>query len=360
MSRLLNTTPRQDGFRIPAESDSHDACWMLFPFRPDVWRENARPAQAAFARVTAAISQFEPVIMGVKPGYEAIARQIVPQNIKIVSLEYDDCWMRDTGASFVVNDRGELRGVEWGFNAWGGLYASWENDGAVARQMLEMTNADRYQADFVLEGGSIDYDGDGTLYTTAECLLNPNRNPHLSQSEIEQRLQDYANVEKVMWLNRGVYEDETSGHIDNLCRVVRPGEVVLTWTNDRYDPQYEISQEVHDHLMSETDAKGRKIRVHKIHQPDPMFITEVESQGIEAVEGNHPRRTGQRLAASYVNFYVANSGVIVPQFDDSHDHDALQVLQDCFPGHQIVGVPGREILLGGGNIHCITQQQPCP
>jgi len=180
----------------------------------------------------------------------------------------------------------------------------------------------------------------------------------LTKKEIEETLREYLNVEKTVWLGRGVYLDETSGHIDNLCCFVRPGVVALTWTDDRSDPQYETSLDAYDRLRAATDARGRKFEVHKIHQPEPMTITKEESEGIDAVEGTLPRRAGDRLAGSYINFYVANDGIVMPAFDDPHDGAAIETLQRLFPKRRVVDVPAREILLGGGNIHCITQQQP--
>jgi len=210
----------------------------------------------------------------------------------------------------------------------------------------------------VLEGGSIHVDGKGTLYTTEECLLDEGRNSTLSKAEIEVVLADYLNIEKVIWLPRGVFNDETNGHVDNIMTVVRPGEVILTWTDDKNDPQYEISNEAYDVLMTEKDARGRSLKVHKLHQPNPILITKEESEGVDAVEGTLPRLEGDRLAASYVNFLIVNKGVVVPVFNDEHDQSALQQLSEIFPDRKIVGVYAREILLGGGNIHCITQQQP--
>jgi len=224
--------------------------------------------------------------------------------------------------------------------------------------VAEIERMDRYQAPIVLEGGSIHVDGEGTLLTTEECLLNPNRNPNLTKEEIEQVLREYLDVEKILWLGRGVYLDETSGHVDNLCCFVRPGAVALTWTDDTSDSQYETSLDAYERLRSATDARSRTLEVHRIHQPNPITITAEESRGVDVVEGTLPRRPGDRMAGSYINFYVANGGVVAPTFDDPHDDAALQTLQRLFPERRVVGVPAREILLGGGNIHCITQQQP--
>ena len=335
---------------------------MLWPERPDNWRLGGKPAQRAFADVAAAIAQFEPVTVGVSSGQFRNARRMLPTCIRVVEMSSNDAWMRDCGPTFVVNDQGVVRGIDWDFNAWGGLhgglYFPWDQDGLVARKVLEIERLDCYKVDLVLEGGSIHVDGEGTCLTTKECLLNPNRNSHLTRAEIEENLRQYLNVEKVIWLDRGVYQDETSGHVDNLICFIRPGVVALTWTDDESDPQYEISTQAYEQLSAATDAKGRGFEIHKIHQPGPIYITPEESKGVDAVEGTLPRKAGNRLAGSYINFYIANGGVIMPTFDDPHDSAAIETLQKLFPDRQVVGVPAREILLGGGSIHCITQQQP--
>lgn len=343
---------------MPAEFEPHAGCWLLWPERPDVWPERAKFAQSAFAQVATAIARFESVTVGVSRTQYQNARAMLPSNIRVIELSADDAWLRDSGPTFVKNAQGLLRGVHWEFNAWGGAYSNWEQDRLVAQKILDLEHIDRYKADFVLEGGSIHVDGEGTLITTSQCLLNPNRNPRLSQSEIEDHLKAYLNVEKVIWLNRGVYNDETSGHVDNLCCFVRPGVVALTWTDDSRDPQYEISTEAYEQLSRETDAKGRQLEIHRIHQPGPLHTTEAESKSIEFVEGTLFRPPGTRLPASYINFYIANGGIIVPTFNDPHDSEALKTLQYLFPEREIIGIYARDILLGGGNIHCITQQQP--
>jgi agmatine deiminase len=362
MYQTLEGTPKQDGFRMPGEFEKHAKTWMLWPERPDNWRLGAKPAQKAFVDVAKAIAQFEPVTMGVSRGQFNNARGMLPNQIRVVEMSNDDSWIRDCGPTFVVNDQGDVHGIDWVFNAWGGLvnglYFPWDQDDLIPLKVLNIEELPRYKAPIVLEGGSIHVDGEGTLYTTAECLLDEGRNPDLSQSEIEAVLEDYLNLKKVIWLPKGVYNDETNGHVDNILTVVRPGEVILSWTDDQADPQYDISHAALEVLMQEKDAGGRSIKVHKLHQPNPILITEEESEGVDPVEGTLPRLPGDRLAASYVNMLIVNGGVIVPVFNDEHDQPALQQLEEIFIGRKIVGVYAREILLGGGNIHCITQQQP--
>jgi agmatine deiminase len=364
MSITLNSTPREDGFHMPAEFEPHAGTWLLWPERPDNWRLGGKPAQATFAAVASAIAQFEPVTVGVSPQQFVNARSRLPANVRLVEMSCNDSWIRDCGPTFVVDDAGGVRGIDWDFNAWGGLdgglYFPWDQDDLVARKVLEIERVDRYKAPLVLEGGSIHVDGEGTLLVTEECLLNPNRNPQFTRVQIEDLLCQYLNVQKIIWLGRGVYNDETNGHVDNIACFLRPGVVALTWTDDVSDPQYEISRDALVRLQKATDAKGRRLEVHLIHQPDPILITREESEGVDAVEGTLPREEGLRLAGSYVNFYMANGAAIVPTFDDPHDAPALSALQALLPERKIIGIPAREILLGGGNIHCITQQQPLP
>ena len=362
MSQLLTTTPRADGFRMPAEWETHTGCWMLWPERSDNWRGGAKPAQRAFAAVAAAILTGEPVSVCVSPAQYLVARQMLEPRVRLVEMTSNDSWIRDCGPTFVVNGQGEMRGVDWRFNAWGGLedglYFPWDQDDLVGEKVVELTSAPRYAPDFILEGGAIDVDGDGTVITTEQCLLNHDRNPDLSRAQIETNLCDHLGCEKVIWLENGVYRDETKGHTDNFCRFVAPGEVVLTWTDDESDPQYPISAAALVRLNNAVDARGRKLIVHKLHQPTPVLISAEEAAGVDQVEGTLPRSEGDRLAASYVNFYIGNGVIVVPAFDDPMDLAAQQSLAKLFPSRKIIAVPGREILLGGGNVHCITQQQP--
>jgi agmatine deiminase len=358
MTKLLKSTPRADGFHMPPEWAVHARTWMLWPERPDNWRLEAGPAQKAFAAVAAAISLFEPLTMGANPRQVQNARNMLPQRIRVAAIPNNDSWMRDCGPTFVVNGKGVVRLVNWQFNAWGGLYTDFQLDEVVPQKVAELEGMDYYTAPLVLEGGSIHVDGEGTCMTTAECLHSPGRNPDLTQEQIEGHLKEYLNVEKVLWVPRGVYRDETSGHVDNIACFLRPGVFALTWTDDKSDPQYERSAEAYDYLMSVTDARDRKLKVHKIHQPDPILITAEEASGVEAMDGTQARVAGDRMAASYINFYFCNGGAVVPTFGDPHDSLALETLEKRMPDRKVVGVPAREILLGGGNIHCITQQQP--
>ena len=334
---------------------------MLWPTRLDNWRDGAQPAQRAFASVAHAIADFEPVTVGVASSAFDEARRLLQPRIRVLRLESDDAWMRDVGPTCVVDAVGRVRGVDWEFNAWGGLqgglYFPWDRDALVARRVLRIEALARYRAPLVCEGGAIHSDGEGTLLVTEQCLLNSNRNPELSRQEIEDRLRDYTGAEKIIWLGEGVYQDETDGHVDNLACFVRPGEVMLQSCSDRRDPMYRIALDADRRLQAARDARGRRLRIHRLPMPGPLYTGRYEVP--EASTGSGMlREPGQRLAASYVNFYIANGGVVMPQLDPRWDAKVEALLQRCFASRRVVSVPAREILLGGGNIHCITQQIP--
>lgn len=358
MDATVRSTPAADGFWMPAEFERHRGCWMLWPERPDNWRARARPAQQAFAAVATAIARFEPVTVGASTGRYAQAREQLPHAVRVVELSSNDAWMRDVGPTFVRNRAGAVRGVDWRFNAWGGIYRPFDLDDAVAAKVLEIERIARYRAPFINEGGAIHVDGQGTALVTEQCLLNPNRNPELTRRRIERLLCSYLGVRHIVWLGRGVVDDETSGHVDNLACFARPGEVCLTWSEDPRDPQRAVSRDAWERLMDARDARGRRFRIHRLPSPGPLFMTRREAAGVRRSRAIRALRAGQRLAGSYVNFYLANGAVIMPLLDGTSDGVARRILRRVFPDRRIVGIPAREILLGGGNIHCITQQQP--
>jgi agmatine deiminase len=358
MSPDLDSTPAADGYRMPAEFEPHSGCWMIWPERPDNWRRGARPAQEAFAAVAEAVAVSEPVTMAASGAEFERCRSLLSPAVRVVEICTDDAWARDIGPTFVVDGAGGRRGVDWRFNAWGGIYSPWDQDERFAAEVLAIEGADRYRAPLVLEGGSIHVDGEGTVLATEECLLNRNRNPELSRQQIEDALRAYLGAEKVVWLGRGVCEDETGGHVDNLACFARPGVVLLTWTENESDPQHVISRQALERLEAATDARGRSFEVVRLPSPGPLASSAEEAAGVEPRSGTLPRCAGDRLAASYANFYIGNSRIVAPLLGERDDEQALEALRACFPEREVVGVPSREILLGGGNIHCITQQVP--
>ena len=360
--KTINSTPRADGFRMPAEWERHYGCIMIFPERSDSWQYGGYAARKAFVEVACAIAESEFVTVCASEKQYENARRMLPDNIRVVEMSSDDAWARDYAPTFVTNGT-EIRGINWGFNAWGGLvdglYFPWDKDDKMARKLCDLYNKDMYDfGDFILEGGSIHVDGEGTCITTEACLLSGGRNPDLSKTEIEERLCEYLNVSKVIWLKRGIHNDETNEHVDNICAFVKPAEVVLAWTDDKNDPQYELSRSCLEILERETDAKGRKITVHKLHCPAPVTVTAEECEGLDTMDYEPTRTPKERLAASYVNFYIANGAVVMPFFGDPADEAARKLLSGLFPERKVVPIRARDILIGGGNIHCITQQIP--
>ncbi len=353
----MPVTPADAGFAMPAEWARHDGCWMLWPTRLDTWRNGGRPAQEQWLAVIEAIAAAEPVSVGVREDLvDQVAAQL-PTNATAVPLDSDDAWMRDVGPTVLAHPDGRRLGVDWGFNAWGGIYEPFDRDQAVAAAVLERERIDRVVAPLVLEGGSIHVDGEGTLLATEECLLHPNRNSQLGQDQIEGLLADHLGIRSVIWLGRGVHLDETDGHIDNLACFVGSGAVVVTVSTDPDDPQTAISSDAVDRLRRAVDATGEPLQVHSLPSPGPLYLTDDEAAGLS--DGTSIERVGgRRLAGSYVNFYLANGRVVAPLLDERTDDEALATLESLFPDRTVIGVPTREILLGGGNIHCITQQIP--
>ena len=394
---IKDSTPSNDGFYMPAEFEPHEATIMVFPERPGSWPHGAKPAQKVFAQIIKEIAASEKVYVAVNDRTLKSAKTLLPEaviadgellseavtadgelpdrtiagnkcggklngNIVLLNIPTDDAWARDIAPTFVRSRDGRsVRGISWRFNAWGGeydgLYAHWEKDDAFAAEFMRKTGYEGYDAgDFVLEGGSIHSNGAGTIMTTEACLLSPGRNPQLSKPEIEDRLKAYLGAERVIWLPRGIYNDETNEHVDNVCAFIDKDEAVLAWTDDKDDPQYEMSAA----CLKVLEDAG--IKVHKLPIPDvPVTVSEDDLKGYVFEEGEDVREPGERLAASYVNFYFTNDAVLLPQFGGDNaesDARAVVIMKELCPGRRIVRIPARDIILGGGNIHCITQQIP--
>ena len=396
--KLIKQIPSEDGFYMPSEFEPHQGCILIWPKRPGSWGYEAKAAGNAFAAVIKAIAQSEKVYVAVTKKTLPIAQEklfgenknadIMQQdNIELFFADTDDAWARDVAPTFVKSNKHNtansnkegsdqssnyasdsvIRAVNWEFNAWGGnvdgLYASWEKDNAFASAFADQFGFDWYDAaPFVLEGGSIHSDGEGTLLTTESCLLSAGRNPNLSREQIEEQLSRFLGIKKVLWLPRGIYQDETNEHVDNVCAFLRPGEVVLAWTDNKDDPQYELSHQSLSYLENVRDAKGRKLVIHKLPILDhPICITKEDLDGYTFEEGEDMREVGERLAASYVNFYFSNDAIILPVFGGENkesDERAVQLMQQWNPDRKVIPVFARDILTGGGNIHCITQQIP--
>ncbi len=363
MRIIKSSTPYADGFRMPAEYERHDGCILIFPERSDSWQYGGYAARKAFVQVAEAIAESEHVTVCAGEAQYDNARALLSERIRVVEMSSNDAWARDYCPTFVKNDKGDVRGIDWGFNAWGGLYDGlyfpWDKDNRMARKLCDLLDLDVYdKRDFILEGGSIHVDGEGTCMVTESCLLSQGRNPRLARAEIEENLKAYLNVSKILWLPCGIYGDETNEHVDNICAFTAPGHVVLAWTEDETDVQYAMSAACLTYLEQAVDARGRRLAVHKLPLPRPVTITEEECRGLDSCWDEPTRMPGERLAASYVNFYIANKSVVMPGFGDPADEKAKEVLQELFPDRRVVQIYARDILIGGGNIHCITQQIP--
>lgn len=362
---ILYSTPIEDRFRMPAEFEKHQGCIMIWPERPDSWQYGAVAARKAFAEVAEAINKSEKVTVCASfDGYDT-AREMLSPKIRVIEMSSDDSWARDVMPTFVKNDEGVIRGIDWGFNAWGGLYDGlyfpWDKDNKMARKFCDLLNVDVYDnRNFIMEGGAVHVDGEGTAMVTETCLLSEGRNPKLNRQEIEDMLKSYLGVSTVIWLPCGIYQDETNEHIDNICAFVGPAHVVLAWTDDENDPQHDMSVRCYEVLSKQRDAKGRKFKITKLPLPSPIYMTDEECEGLINFNGEPTRTEGYRLAASYVNFYISNGSVVMPAFGDIKDDEASEILKNIFPKREIIQIDARDILIGGGNIHCITQQIPLP
>jgi agmatine deiminase len=325
------------GWRMPAEWAPHERCLMAWPTRQELWGDQFEPAKAEYAGV----ARFEPVLMVALPGSGDEARERCGPNVEVVEFPIDDSWMRDAGPIFVLGPDGERAGVDFKFNAWGERFHPYADDDLIPRRLLDRLGIARRPSPMVLEGGSIAVDGEGTLITTEQCLLNPNRNPTMTREDIESELRRSLGVETIVWLPYGVAEDSvTDGHVDGVCAFVRPGVVLLQTVADRSDPNWERSEANRRRLAEARDAAGRRLEA--IEMP---YLPRVEVGG-------------RLVRVPPVNFYVANGAVIAPAAGSAADDAVLDVIAGAFPDREVVPVSARVIGYGGGGIHCITQQIP--
>lgn len=296
--------------------------------------------KASYAEVARAIARFEPVTMLTLPSLGREVKKFLGPEVEVLRMDMDDSWIRDNGPFFVKSPSGDLAIVHFGFNGWGERFKPYERDARVPELLAKRLGVRLYRAPMILEGGSICVDGEGTLLTTESCLLNPNRNHDLTREEIESILRSYLGIRKVLWLREGLYESQVDGHIDGIAAFVRPKTLVVAMTREPSDSNHPILKENRERLETMTDAKGRSFEIIELSLPTR-------------------RKLGRnRIAATYVNFYIANGGVAVPVFGDPADKAALGTLRDAFSDREVVGVRSEFIGLGGGFIHCITQQRP--
>ena len=339
-------TPTQANFYMPAEWHPHECCWMQWPteFFPinatSSWSHfDLDKGRLAWANVANAISRFEKLKMIVHPNDYKSALNLLDKNIEILQTPIDDAWCRDTGAIFLLNEKNQLGGVDSDFNCWG-YKENFEQDDKVAKFMINEANATYFKNDMVLEGGSIHVNGQGTLITTEQCLLHENRNPHLSKDDIENNLKNFFGVTKIIWLKHGT-DEGTNGHIDNVACFSDEGTILAMTCSDKQDTYYDLLSENLEILKTSVDQDNK-----------PLNIVELEMSKKRLIPNDDE-------PSSYINFYIANDAIIFPIFgDDVADQNAMNIIKSQFPNRQIVCLDGHDILMGGGNIHCITQQQP--
>jgi len=342
-------SPRAAGFAQPAEWAPHEACWLAWPSHAELWEEALGEVQGAFAAFARAIADPGPSgprgerleVLAPTPARADEARaRLEGLGARIHEIPFGDIWMRDIAPIFVTSPSGEVAAASFAFNGWGGKY-DLPGDREVSMRVAAASGLPTFRDELVLEGGSVEPDGEGTLLTTRQCLLNPNRNPGLTRAALERRLGDGLGAEKVLWLGDGLINDHTDGHVDTVARFVAPGVAVCMEPSGGGDPNAFALKEIIRDLSAMRDAKGRKLEVFTV--PSPGVVTDPD---------------GELMAASYVNFYVANTTVTVPVYGTPNDGPALKRIEKLFPGRRVFDVPARELLLGGGAFHCISQQQP--
>ena len=329
---------RDLGYYMPAEWTPHECCWMAWPCREGMWSD-AEATMRDYANVAAAIAEFEPVRMLVPPGKRADAARHLRGNVEVIEMQIDDSWARDSGPNFLVGGE-RLAGSDWVFNAWGNKYSPFDQDALMAQRILRHADAERFDSWLVAEGGGVTVDGEGTVITTESCFLNPNRNPGRSRREIEDELCRTLGATRVIWLPGDPEETETDGHVDGIAAFIEPGRVLLEVNDDKTDPHHAVGVRNTNALKGQKDAKGRTLQLEFIN------------------EGHYHPGVWNGGCSSYINSYLANGGVVVPGYGYDRDEEAVETYRALYPGRKIVQVLINNLALGGGGVHCVTQQQP--
>lgn len=320
----------------------HERTWIAWPASTEPWEDRFSEACNAYEKLAIEISRFEPVWIIVNPDdFSSVAHRFRhTKNIEIIPVPHDDAWIRDNGPTFIVSPDGKLACVGWNFNAWGGKYSSYHKDRQVPEHIAQLLKIPIYRPPLVLEGGAINGDGEGTLLATESSVLNANRNPHLAKSEVEDYILSYTGYKKIIWLSAGLSADETGGHIDNVAVFIRPGTVSALMARDPHDPDYPVLVDNLHRLCTARDVHGRQLEVIELEKPSTQQVY------------------GKSAALSYINFYFVNGGIIVPAFGDPHDEIAIERLSKLFSHRSVIAFEARDIIYGGGGIHCVTQPQP--
>lgn len=333
-------------FVMPAEWMPHQATWISWPHKRESWPGKFEPVEPVMAKFVATMAASELVRINVldeahERHVKAILDGKVPAaNVRFHRFRTNDAWCRDHGAIFVTNRQRELLALDFQFNSWGGKYPPFDLDNAIPPQMAEALGVQCQSVDMVLEGGSIEVNGAGALLTTEQCLLNPNRNPSMSRSDIEQQLREKLGVQQIIWLGDGIVGDDTDGHIDDLTRFVAEDTVVTVVESNRSDENHDALAENRERLDAIRLDDGRPLKVIELQMPRPVEFE------------------GDRLPASYANFYIGNTRVVMPSFNDPADEPNRRALAQCFPGREVVAIDCTDLVLGLGTFHCLTQQVP--
>lgn len=344
-------TPAAKGFYMPAEWHPHAGTWLTWPKDPETWPDRVSQVEEIYLEMIAALAPHETVNLLVD---DEVAENNVRQrcnfpaanNIRFHRLKTIDSWIRDYGPNFLINNEGSRAFNDWIFNAWGDKYETLKQDDQVPRMLEPILQLARFEPGIVMEGGSIEVNGAGCVLTTEQCLLNPNRNPQLSRTEIEEYLKNYLGVTKVLWLGEGIVGDDTDGHIDDIARFVSANMIVCALEEDPEDANYELLQDNLARLKSMTDAEGRPFRIVALPMPGVVGGTSTDTRNLD------------RLPASYANFYIANKVVLAPVFGHANDQRAVETLQRVFPDRRVVPINCEPLVWGMGTIHCVSQQEP--
>lgn len=333
--------PKKLGYVQPAEWQPHSACWLAFPSHRDLWLEYLDIVQSEFVALAKVIAQSEMLEILVLAETAELAKELLGGlPVRFHQIPFGDIWMRDITPIYVKNADEKLGALHFQWNGWGDKYML-EYDDRVAENILQTLDIPRFEFDWVLEGGAIEVDGEGTCLTTKQCLLNHNRNPRMDQDMIEDGLKLALGVEKVLWIDEGLLNDHTDGHIDTIARFIAPQTVMCMQPTSDNDPNYKVLKAIGTQLESMSDAKGRKLNVIKI--PSPNLVLDDE---------------GEIMPASYLNFYISNDSVIIPTYGSENDELAVKEIAKYFPTRKAIGLSAKNILLGGGAFHCITCHQP--
>lgn len=344
---IVNPSPLSLGFRMPAEWEPHVSTWFSWPHKEESWPGKFEPVPLVFVEITKILSGYEFVNINVKDEQMllSVSKLLIDNKVDMrkVTLHVNptnDAWCRDHGPVYIKNDLGARAIIDWGYNAWGGKYPPYDVDDAVPVNIAQKYNLQLFQPGIVMEGGSFEVNGKGTLMTTESCLLNPNRNPHLNKVQIEEYLKQYLGVSHILWLGDGIIGDDTDGHIDDMTRFINPTTIVTAYEENPEDENYTVLKENYERLLGMKDQDGNPFNIVKIPMPDPVYLDDM------------------RLPASYANFLIANGCVLVPTYRSGNDQKAIDIIQQHMPDRKVIGIDCTDLILGLGAIHCVSQQEP--